>query len=321
MDSSRLVYRIAQAYYEDGLTQQEIAGRFGISRIKVSRLLARALREKIVRISLVPPGDLYPDLEKRLEEKYGLKEAVVVDAGPDRQELLEEALGRSAADYLLSKLQGNEVVGLTWGRALLSVVNAIQAVPMPGLQVVQLLGGLGEPGAAFHGADLTTRLAQLFSTRPRLIHAPGIVASGETCSELMQDIQVRSTLELAARTDIAVVGIGLFAPGSPLLRSGTILSGADRELLASLGVAGDISLRFFDHEGNFVSTEIDRRIIGLSAEQLGKIPLMIGVAGGKEKYPAIRAAVTGTLLHVLVTDRQTAENLVTDAKANNYPNQ
>lgn len=310
MDPTRLVYRIAQAYYEDGLTQQEIAGRFGISRIKVSRMLARALQEKIVRISLVSPGDLYPELEKHLEEKYGLKEAVVVDADRDRQELLEEALGRAAAGYLLSTLQGNEVVGLTWGRALLSMVNAIHTVQMPGLQVVQLLGGLGEPEAGFHGADLTRRLAQFFSTRPRLIHAPGIVASGETCSELMQDIQVSSTLELASRADIALVGIGLFAPGSPLLRSGTILSEADQELLSSLGVVGDISLRFFDREGNFVSSEIDRRIIGLTSEQLKKIPVIIGIGGGKEKYPAIRAAVSGRLLQVLVTDRHTAENLV-----------
>ncbi|MBC7256755.1 MAG: XRE family transcriptional regulator, partial [Chloroflexi bacterium] len=35
----RLLYRIAQAYYVQELTQQEIAERFGLSRSKVSRLL------------------------------------------------------------------------------------------------------------------------------------------------------------------------------------------------------------------------------------------------------------------------------------------
>lgn len=310
MDPPRLVYKIAQAYYEDGLTQQEIAGRLGISRIKVSRLLARALDEKIVRISLVPPTDLYPELERMLEKRYGLKEAVVVDAHQDRQVLLEEALGRAAAAYLLSILQGNEVVGLTWGRALLSMVNAMHAVLMPELQVVQLLGGLGEPGAGFHGADLTRRLAQVFSTRPHLIHSPGIVATGETCSELKKDIQVSKTLDLASRADIALVGIGLYAPGSPLVRSNSILSAPDKELLFSLGVVGDISLRFFDRAGNYISSEIDSRIIGLSAEQFGKIPRVIGIAGGREKTAVIRAALSGRLVHVLVTDRLTAENLV-----------
>ncbi len=309
MESLKLVYKIARAYYEEGLTQQEIADKYGISRIKVSRLLSRAVSEEIVQIRLHPPEEHQTDLEQRLEKQFGLKEAVVVPVTDQPSGQLEESLGRAAAIYLQSALQGHEVVGLTWGRTLLSLVNALNPVKLPGLQVIQLLGGLGEPEAEYHGADLTRRMAQLFSTRPRLIHAPGIVRSAELCDELMNDLQVKSTLDLAATADVAVVGIGWLGPGSPLMESRSVLTESDKELLLSLNVVGDISLRFFDDRGRYVDSAVDRRVIGLTSAQSLEIPRVIGIAGGASKFTAIRAALTGGLVHVLITDRGTAEKL------------
>ena len=69
----RLMYRMAQAYYLDGQTQQEIAQRFGLSRPKVSRLLQRARDEQIVSITLVPPRGGAAELEAALEQRFGLQ--------------------------------------------------------------------------------------------------------------------------------------------------------------------------------------------------------------------------------------------------------
>ena len=309
MNQERTLYKIARAYYKDGLTQQEIGNKYGISRMKVSRMLARALQDKIVQIKITAPSDKYPDLEHHLEVKYGLKEVVIVNIKNDDPNEQIVSIGRAAAEYLNTSLQGNEIIGLTWGRALLSMVNALISDNFPELQVVQMLGGLGEPEAEFHGADLTRRMAQNFSTRPRLIHAPGIVQSRDLCRELINDIQVKSTLQLAALADIAVVGMGFFGPGSPLLKSDNILSKEDKNLLASMNVIGDISFRFFDDQGQYVATEIDERIVGLSIGEIKKIPRIIGVAGGRNKYQVIRAALKGKLIHVLITDNNTAEKL------------
>ena len=309
MSQQRIIYKVVRAYYEDGLTQQEIGNKYGISRIKVSRMLSKALEDKIVQIKInAPTGNLH-NLEHTLEEKYGVKEVVVVDTGTDDQAEVIASIGRAAAGYLNSNLQGNEIIGLTWGRALLNLVNALNVDHFPELQVVQMLGGLGEPEAGQHGADLTRRLAEKFSTKPRLIHAPGIVRSRDLCRELIDDLQVSNTLQLAARADIAVVGLGLFGPGSSIIKSNHILSEEDQNLLASKKVIGDISLRFFDERGQYIATEIDDRIVGLNIDQLQKIPRIIGVAGGKDKYSVIRAALKGKLIHVLITDHQTAERL------------
>ncbi len=310
MTDDRIIYKVVRAYYEDGLTQQEIGNKYGISRIKVSRMVTRALEEKIVQIKINVPAGKYHDLEHTLEEKYGINEVVVVDTETDEQDEVIASIGRAAAGYLSANLQGNEIIGLTWGRALLNLVNALNVDHFPKLQVVQMLGGLGEPEAGYHGADLTRRLAEKLSTKPRLIHAPGIVRSKDLCRELIEDIQVRNTLQLAARADMAMVGLGLFSPGSSNFINDHVLSEKDQSLLVSRNVIGDISFRFFNDQGEYVTTGIDDRIVGLNIDQLQKIPRIIGVAGGKEKYPVIRAALKGKLIHVLITDQQTAKKLV-----------
>lgn len=312
MNQDRIIYKIVRAYYKDGLTQQEIGNKYGISRMKVSRMIASALHDKIVQININIPADKYPDLEHQLENKYGLKEVVITDTKTADQNELIALIGRAAAQYLNASLQGNEIISLTWGRTLLSTVNSLNTDNFPKLQVVQMLGGLGAPEAAFHGADLTRRMAQNFSTKPRLIHAPGIVRSRELCQELINDIQVRSTLQLAARANIALVGLGLFGSGSPIFQNDHILTEEDKSLLVSRNVIGDISFRFFNDQGQYVASKIDERIVGLSIDQIRKIPRIIGIAGGKNKYQVIRAALKGELIHVLITDNHTAEKLANE---------
>ena len=312
MAQDRIIYKVVRAYYEDGLTQQEIGNKYGLSRIKVSRMLSKALEDKIVQIKINTPTEKYHNLEHQLEAKYGIREVVVVDTGTDEQDEVIDSIGRAAAGYLNANIQGHEIIGLSWGRTLLNMVNALSVDNFPDLQVVQMLGGLGEPEAGHHGADLTRRLAEKLSTKPRLIHAPGIVRSRDLCRELIDDLQVSNTLQLAARADIAIVGLGLFSPGSPIINSDHILSEKDQTLLGSRNVIGDISLRFFDDHGQYVPTEIDDRIVGLSIDQIEKIPRIIGVAGGRGKYEVVKAALKGKLIHVLITDHQTAEKLASN---------
>ncbi len=310
MMSNSLIYKVTRAYYEKGLTQQAIANRYGISRIKVSRLLARAQKEQIVQIKIIAPDDPFTDLEHELEEKFGLDEVMVVEKlNESNQDWINRA-GMVAADYINSIIQGNETIGLTWGRSLLSLVNNLHLQNYPELKVVQMLGGLGEPQAEFHGADLTRRMAQNFGTRPYLIQSPGIVKNKEICDELKHDIQVRDTLHMATQASIAIVGIGLFAENSQITRTNTIINKNDYQVLKDKGVVGDISLRFFNGNGEYVKTHLDDRIVGISTEEILKIPRIIGIAGGEEKFSTLKAVATGKLVHALITDNITAEKLI-----------
>jgi len=307
---SRLLHKVARAYYDDGLTQQQIGERFGLSRVKVSRLLRSAREEKIVQITIAPPQASNAGIEQQLEQRYGLKEALVVTPFSYAPATLVSELGPVAAACLTRGLQGNEVVAVSWGTAVLAVVDALPPASLPDVRVVQLIGGLGELEARTHGADLVRRMAQALGAKPRLIHAPGIVKDKTVRDALVMDAQVADTLELAGRADVALVGLGTCAAGSTLLAGGDTLTAAEVEELRALGVVGDIALQFFDPEGRKVAHPIHERIVGTDLETIQRIPRVIGVAGGKEKVPVLRAALHGGLINVLVTDDQTAAQLL-----------
>jgi DNA-binding transcriptional regulator LsrR (DeoR family) len=308
----KLLYKIAMAYYEDDLTQEQISRRFGLSRIKVSRMLQQARHERIVQITIVPPQDPKPDLERKLEAMYGLAEVIVGARATDDSASLVRELGAAAAEYLVRCLQGREVVAMSWGSTLRAVVDALPVENWPEMRVVQITGGLGRPEAETHGADLTRRLADAFNARPVLLSAPGIVTSKLVRDALLADPQVSETLALAAGADVALVGIGAPTADSVVMQLGNILSRRDIDDVRTRGAVGDIALHFFDRDGRPIAHEINERTIGLDLEQIGRIPRVIGVAGGRDKQTVIRAAARGRLINVLITDEQTAIALVED---------
>ena len=309
MTDSSLLYKIARAYYEDALTQDQIGKRFGLSRIKVSRLLQQARQSRVVQITITPPADSFGDLERDLENVYGLDEVIVVSTENDDQREVVPRLGLAGATYLARCLGDQQVLDLSWGTTLLAVIEALAPQNLPDLRVVQMLGGLGRLESETYGADLTMRMAQTLGARMRLLPSPGIVSSKLVRDALLQDVNIAETLALAARADLALVGIGSPMLGSVVLETG-ILNEDDLVGLQALGAVGDIALRFFDEAGRAIDHPINDRIIGLDLGQIAQIPRVIGVAGGAGKYEVIRGAVRGRLVDVLITDEITATRLL-----------
>jgi DNA-binding transcriptional regulator LsrR (DeoR family) len=289
-EQHRLLYRIAQAYYVDGLTQKQIANRFGLSRPKVSRLLKKGRDSGIISISLLPPPNGMAELEHQLERRFGLQEAVVVPVSDaaDHPTVVRE-LGPTAAECLNRCISGDEVIATAWGTSILAMTDALSYGSWPGVTVVQLLGGLGPVDTLEHSAELTQHLARKLGAKLRLLPAPGIVATREMATALRSDAQIAAVLKLAAEADIALVGLGVPTPYSIVLRTGTI-----------------------HKDGNPLDLEIEERIIGLTIEQIRKIPRVIGIAGGTAKRKMIRAALHGRILNVLVTDLSTAAALLAE---------
>jgi DNA-binding transcriptional regulator LsrR (DeoR family) len=305
---ARLLYRVARAYYEDDLTQEEIADRFGLSRVKVCRLLNRARDAGIVRISVRLPGSGCGDLERALERRFGLREAVIAPRAP-RLSILDR-IGAAAASLFARTVRGNETIGLTWGNSLRAFVESLPQLELPDVRIVQIIGGLGSFDAGVNGAELTRRLAERCGARPRIIHAPGIVASREVKAALLADPQVAEAIDLGTRADLAIVGIGVPELTPALLGPGALLQRGELDALLGRGAVGDIAFRHFDAGGRYLETDLDERVVGLDARALAAIPKRIGVAGGPEKTAAIGAALKGRLVDVLVTDEDTAVSLM-----------
>ena len=91
-----------------------------------------------------------------------------------------------------------------------------------------------------------------------------------------------------------------------LASSGNAVSEQDQVRLAEAGVVGDICLRYLDAAGGLVDSVVGNRVMGIDAVTLRHIPRRIGVGGGIRKHAAVRAAVRGGWLTVLITDHLTA---------------
>lgn len=317
IDELRLMTKIARLYFEENRRQSEIAAQLDLSQATVSRMLKRAQEEQIVRIRISPPPAIYSDLEMALQVRYDLKDVVVVDCEreDDEQEIVRN-LGLAAAYYMENTLKHGEVVGISsWSETLLSMVNAMQPLSQPvEAQVVQILGGIGNPSAEVHANHLTTRLANLTGSEAKFLPVPGVVGSVEAREVLMTDAFVRQAVDWFDRINVALVGIGSVMPSKLLASSGNSFAPEEIDLLAKQGAVGDICLRFFDSHGVPVVTPLDARVISMTLEQLRRVDRCVGIAGGRRKHAAIRGALEGEWINVLFTDHFTAEQLLDGSK-------
>ncbi|UCC65171.1 MAG: sugar-binding transcriptional regulator [Anaerolineae bacterium] len=307
----RLLSKVSRSYYEQGLNQQEIADRLRVSRSKVSRMLQQARDVGVVQITVLSPPSIYPDLEYRLESRFGLQEAIVVEVtAPASQEAVSREVGPAGADYLQRTLAAGDVIGVTWGSTLNAMVSALQPQVAHDVQVVQMLGGLGPPEAEVHATDLCRRMARALKGGLTLLPAPGIVDSQQVKEAILSDSHVQRAMDLIPQISVAYVGIGAPTPTSVVVRDGSIAGQAELDDLLNRGAVGDIALRFFDAEGRPIHSGLDARVIGITLEQLKGIDRAVGVAGGPEKAAAIRGALLGGLVNVLITDYATAARLL-----------
>ena len=308
----RLMTKVARLYYEHGLRQPEIGKQLSLSQAMVSRLLAAAQPEGIVRTTVTAPAGVYPEFEEELERRYGLKDAIVADCGVDASDQVLRDIGSAAATYLETTLGSEEVVGISsWSETLLRMVGSMQPLRHTGgSHVVQILGGIGNPTAEAHATRLTEQLGALLKAQPHFLPAPGVTASVDATAHYLAEPAVAETTAYFERLTLALVGIGALHPSRLLGESGNVFAEAELDELDRLGAVGDICLRFFDAAGVAVASRFGERVIVLQLEHLRRVPRAVGVAGGEEKVDAIRGALEGRLINVLITDRFTAERLL-----------
>lgn len=308
----RLIARVAQMYHIEGARQAEIAKHLRISQATVSRMLKRAVEEEIVRTTVVAPQGTYADLETAIRERFGVSEVIVVECTEDRDGAIMARIGEAAAHFLEATLQPGEIIGVSsWSETILRMVDNIH--PMKSgraKQVVQTLGGMGNPTVQTHANQLTTRLAKLTGAEAHLLSAPGVAQSREAKLVLLSDPYVRETTDLFGKITLAIVGIGAIEPSSMLARSGNVFSSRELAEIAEAGGVGDMSLRFFDAAGRPVRTPLDDRVIGMTLGELGEVDRVMALAGGQAKTRAIEGALRTGTIDILITDRFTAARLV-----------
>ncbi|MGY4911367.1 sugar-binding transcriptional regulator [Micromonospora aurantiaca (nom. illeg.)] len=309
----RLLTKVARMYHEHGLRQPQIAEQLHISQPRVSRLLKQATVLGIVRTTVVTPAGVHAELEEEIERRFGLRDVVVADTGhssPDEQSTLK-AIGAAAAVYLETTLTGGDRIGISsWSSTLLSTVDAMRPRPNPvAEQVVQVIGGVGSSTSQIYATRLADRLAILTGARAVFLPAPGLASSPAAREVLMADPHINEVMGTYGGLTMLLAGLGSLEPSPLLMESGNAIADAEQQALRKLGAVGDICLRFFDENGDLVKSALDERVLGIDSHTLRSIPRVVAIAGGARKFTAIRAALRGDWVDVLVTDLDVARRL------------
>ena len=309
----RLITKVARMYHERGVRQVDIAENLHLSQARVSRLLKRAAEMGIVRTVVVVEQGIHTDIEEALENQFGLAEAVIVDVEGTERDVIA-GLGSAGASYLEATLTGGDRIGIsTWSQTLLSAVDRMRPFRTTAAEsVIQLIGGIGAPSAQAEANRLIGELAQLLGATATYVPAPGLVGDQSVRDSLLRDPAMESVGRAWGDLTMALLGIGSLPPSQLLVESGNAVDPAVQAQLLAAGAVGDVCHRFFGVDGALVSSELDSRVVGIDPETLRAIPRRIGLAGGAGKHEAIRAALIGGWVNVLLTDLGTANALLTD---------
>jgi len=302
-----LLLEAARLYYELGLTQVQVAKRMRTSASTVSRLLRTARDTGVVKITLDYGGARSISLEQQLRDAFGLKEAFVLqNPGYGTDEMLE-GIGRLTATYLEALVRDDMVLGMSYGHSIAATIRNMRPRSTLDMTVVQIIGALGSSNPRIEGSDLTREFARAMGAQYRYLYAPLMVESRRARDIILQEPLVQEAMELARRADAVLIGIG--TPSSVNFWSG-YLSKYDLSKVQARGAVGHMCAEFFDVAGNIIKTQYTDRTIGIRLDELKNVGSVIAVAGGAEKAGAIRGALRGGYVDVLICEETAARDVL-----------
>ena len=309
-----LAIRAAWLHYVGGLRQAEVAKRIGVPSVKAHRLIARAVAEGAVKVSI--EGEIIEciELEDAMSERFGLE---TCEIAPDLEEegLPLRTLGLAGAARLRRWLESGEelTIGIGHGRTLAEAVRAMPRIRTDGLSFVSLLGGLTRNFAA-NPHDVMHMLAEKTGARAYVMPVPFFANTTEDREVLLAQRGVKEVFHLAENAPLKIVGVGTVEAETQLVTSGMI-EPSEIEAISRAGGVGEMLGHFFDGDGKTLETLLTSRTLAVSLGE-GRKDRIVALAGGPEKIEPLRAVLKSGRLSGLITDERTAKALLADQTLN-----
>ncbi len=293
-------------YYFGAMTQQEIADRLGITRLKVNKILGQARQDGLVTIEIKLPLASCVGLEERLKARFALDDVAVVPSLPD-PDALQMAIGETAGLMLDGLLADGVGLGVGWGRTLRAATRTLKPRRFARSWVTSLMGGMTR-GAGTNTFEVATEFARILGAECYYVAAPIYCPSTESRSILLTHYGLAEVMRRAREGQIALVSCGDLTSRS-LLASTHIVSQSLDELKRA-GAVGDLLGVFLDEYGRPVDHPLNGRVMALNPQELKAYPISILASGGLPKAPVMRGILNARYVRRLVTDESLAQALL-----------
>ena len=298
---------ISSLHFENNLSQQEIAKRLGLSKMTISRLLQKAKETGVVDIRVRSPFFFNNALGKEIEDKYEIEKAIIIKKSID-EELSGADLIASAYAYHLSLSQlEDHVLGIGGGDTIGKVVSHLVAIHTKSLHIVQLIGGLSN---VYYKNPLTImqELCRKFDAQGTYLTSFATVENEEIRDSIFNSSMGTTILKMWDTCDEALFGIGSIGKGTFL--SPDLIQANEFKTLEERGAWGDILGHCFDLKGNFIETDLEKRLVSIPLQMLKKIPKRVALAVGDYKVNAIHGALLTNIITAFISDEDTVKKLL-----------
>ncbi|MDQ2634341.1 MAG: sugar-binding transcriptional regulator [Pseudomonadota bacterium] len=307
MVSADLNVKTAWLYYVEGLTQEQIAEKLSVSRVKVMRTLAACAAEGIVLTTINAATAEQVSLERMLEKRWGLDAAVVVPT-PVSEEHLEKAIGHEVARYLSDHMQDGTTLAIGGGATLYASIGFLARRQLRNASVIALVGSLPH-SQWINPSIVAARVAESFGVESYQITAPVVVHDPALRELLWAQPELMDVRKRASEADIALLTVGEMTPNATIFRHGLVPPSLIPSLKAK-GAVANILCYFVGADGKLIDHEVNRRVMAIDLDTVAAIPNLVLAAGGGQKIDAILAALEAVNVRILITDAETASSLI-----------
>jgi DNA-binding transcriptional regulator LsrR (DeoR family) len=307
--SMRQMHAVLVRHFIEGRKQAEIAEEMNLSTSKVNRIIAQARRLGMVKIAIETPFQRLMDLETKLVGTDLVKAAIVSPTVSDNDGTRLSQVGQAAAAHLAETLRDGDILGISGGKAVAAVVDAMLVDRPIDVQVVPLTGGVQ---GKYHTDvnHLASRMAERLGGRSLQLHAPLFAERADQREMLMNLGAVKEVLDLARQATACLVGIGsITTPGSSYFDLHP-LSPPDRAMLPGLGVMAEFLGHLVHDRGQVANFALNQRLVALRPDEIRRCDRVVAVAAGDDKVGPVRSVLRGGYVSTLVTDEDTASRII-----------
>lgn len=295
---------VSRLYYEQDMTQNEIAKRYQVSRPLVSRMLKEARTLGIVNIEIRSPLEGNSCVLNQVRNIFNIRGGVVVPGGHN-DNVTNDAVSEAAISYMLDLKQAN--YGIGWGHIIGNLVSLMEKrEPVDGLaaRVCPLIGNSGVGNRNYHSNELVRIFALQCHAAPEYFYAPFIVTS-EQERQIFEELESYQVIARAwERLDAVLVNIGNY-PSVPDFASEARYG----DVLRKEKAVGKILNYYLDVNGRIFHSDTDHAL-QIPLDVLGRVKHVIGICSSNTSPKALVGALRTGLINHLVAPEEVVRGAV-----------
>jgi len=315
VDESAFMYRIANMYYRDGVSQSEIAQMENVSRSQISRMLDKAREYGIVKIYIEKPQKPNTErLEQNVKTILGLKDVFILPidvsqyTGDGYLDSIKDA-AELASPIVTKLLSDCTMIGVGWGRSLYYLSLSIQRPDISQCRAfVPLCNGLGQSCRYLQTSLIANNFAEKFDAETFFLSLPNGPIDINYWS-VVDNSALEKVKKLWAQIDGAIFSLGTVNTAENIYYT-ELLKSELEGIKIEPDICGEIVGMGFTVEGKVKLQNAKHMPYAYPLENLHTLKTTIAFALGSNKITALYHGAKNGFFNTLITDVSTAKGLL-----------